>query len=329
LGKSIRNELLAVLIQNRDRFLSGEEISRRVGCSRAAIWKHIEELRQEGYEIEARPRSGYRLKYRPDRIAPEEVIPHLQTRVFGRHIRYEFSTASTQILAHGWAREGAPEGAIVIAEEQLQGRGRMGRSWHSPPRTGIWMSLILRPPIPIMHASHLTLLASVGVWEGIRRVTGLPIQIKWPNDLLVQGKKVCGILTELRGEHDQIHYVILGIGMNVNTQAEHFPPELRKIATSLAIELGKPIHRAILLAAMLEELEKAYDRYLREGFSPIRERWEQVSGILGKTITARTPQGKIHGIAEHLNEQGALLIRTQQGIVPVFSAEIEWETKSN
>ncbi|MGA9173159.1 MAG: biotin--[acetyl-CoA-carboxylase] ligase, partial [Thermoactinomyces sp.] len=198
--KSIRNELISVLINSQDEFISGEEISRRVGCSRAAIWKHIEELRHEGYEIEARPRSGYRLIYRPDRIAPEEILPYLNTRAFGREIRYEHTTPSTQTIAHQWAREGAPEGAIVLAEEQKQGRGRMGRVWHSPPRTGIWMSLILRPPIPLPVASHLTLLASVGVREGIYRTTGLPIQIKWPNDLLIHGKKVCGILTELRGE---------------------------------------------------------------------------------------------------------------------------------
>ncbi|MBA4494489.1 biotin--[acetyl-CoA-carboxylase] ligase [Paenactinomyces guangxiensis] len=324
MGQTIRNELISVLVQNQPHYLSGEEISRKVGCSRAAIWKHIEELRQQGYEIEAQPRNGYRLVYRPDRVAPEELSPHLQTKSFGRHLRYEYSTPSTQILAHQWAREGAPEGAVVIAEEQVEGRGRMGRLWHSPPQTGIWMSLILRPPISLPEASQLTLLASVGVHRGIERVTGLPVQIKWPNDLMIQGKKVCGILTELRGEQDRIHYIIVGIGINVNTTGDHWPTELRSIATSLAIELGGTIHRATLIAAILEELEDFYQNYLQYGFPAIQKKWEQAAGMLGKTITAHTHQVAITGVAECLNEHGALLIRTERGMVPVYSADIDW-----
>jgi BirA family biotin operon repressor/biotin-[acetyl-CoA-carboxylase] ligase len=320
---SIRYEIVRVLIEHKDHFLSGEELSRIAGCSRAAIWKHIEELRKEGYEIEAKPRSGYRLVYRPDRVAPEEIMPHLSTRSFGREIRYEYSTPSTQVLAHQWAREGAAEGSLVLAEEQVQGRGRMGRSWHSPPQTGIWMSLILRPPIPMPEAPHLTLLASVGVHHGIQKATGLPVTIKWPNDLLIKGRKVCGILTELRGEQDRIDYVILGVGINVNVREEHFPPELKDIATSLSIEAGRPVHRATLLAAILKELEDAYHLYLREGFAPIREAWEQAAGMLGKTVTARLPHKMVTGIAERLNDHGALLLRTESGVVSVYSAEIE------
>ncbi|SFJ59238.1 biotin--[acetyl-CoA-carboxylase] ligase [Thermoflavimicrobium dichotomicum] len=322
MGQNIRDRLLSLLIQYQPQFVSGEEISRELGCSRAAVWKHIEELRQEGYEIEARPRSGYRLLYRPDRVAPEEIAYHLHTKKFGREIRYQEVVASTQILAHQWAREGAVEGSLVVAEEQTEGRGRLGRSWYSPPRSGVWMSLILRPPILLTEASHLTLLASLGVKQGIERVTGLPIQIKWPNDLLVHGKKICGILTELRGEQDQIHYVILGMGINVNTPEKNWPEELRAIATSLAIELGGPVHRASLIAAILEELEEVYDHYLQSGFSKIKAKWEQSSGIIGKQIVARTPQGVITGIAEHLNDQGALIIRTDRGLVSVHSADV-------
>lgn len=327
MAHSIRDELISVLIENQPYFLSGEEISRKVGCSRAAIWKHIEELRSEGYEIEARPRSGYRLVYRPDRVAPEELTPHLNTKTFGRQIRYEYSTPSTQILAHQWARDGAPEGALVIAEEQVQGRGRLGRDWHSPPRSGVWMSLILRPPITLTEASQLTLLASVGVQQGIERVTGLPVTIKWPNDLLIHGKKVCGILTELRGEQDQIHYIILGIGINVNTPESSFPPELKAIATSLSVELGGNVHRASLIAAILDELEEVYQAYIQKGFSIVRAKWEQAAGMLGKRITARSSQGMITGVAERLNENGALLIRTDQGLIPVYSADINLNEK--
>ncbi|MBA4602577.1 biotin--[acetyl-CoA-carboxylase] ligase [Thermoactinomyces mirandus] len=319
----IKSEIVKLLIENSTGYISGEEMSRQVGCSRAAIWKHIEELRQAGYEIEARPRHGYRLKYRPDRLAPEEIHPHLQTERFGREMEYICFTPSTQIIAHKRAKDGAPEGTVVVAEEQAEGRGRMGRVWYSPPKTGIWMSLILRPPIPLAEASHLTILASVGVREAIQKETGLDVQIKWPNDLLINGKKVCGILTELRGEYDQIHYVITGIGMNVNVSESDFPVELRKIGTSLAIETGRTIHRASLLATILKELEQTYFIYLQEGFSAIREKWEQGAAMLGKIITARTAQGSVTGVAERINEQGALLIRTSTGIVPVYSAEID------
>jgi BirA family transcriptional regulator, biotin operon repressor / biotin---[acetyl-CoA-carboxylase] ligase len=325
LGNHIRDELISILIQTQPSFLSGEEISRKVGCSRMAIWKHITELRQAGYEIEARPRRGYRLVYRPDRVAPEELLPHLQTRSFGREIHYEYATLSTQILAHQWARVGAPEGAVVIAEEQTQGRGRLGRNWHSPPQTGIWISLILRPILSPMEASQMTLLAAVGVLQGIERITGLSPQIKWPNDLLIQGKKVCGILTELRGEQDQIHYIVVGIGINVNTTMAHFPPELRRTATSLAIELGGSVHRPPLLAAILAELEKRYEDYLLNGFLAIQAEWEQRADIVGKVITARGAQGAITGTAERLNENGALLLRTTQGVVPIYSADIDME----
>jgi len=312
-----------MFMEKQGQTLSGEEISRRLGCSRAAVWKHIEELRQEGYEIEARPRSGYRLVHRPDRVAPEEIAVHLTTETLGREIRYLPSTPSTQLIAHQWARDGATEGALVVADEQVSGRGRMGRNWHSPPKSGIWMSLILRPTIPLAHAPHLTLLASVAVHEAIQQATGLPISIKWPNDLLIGGRKVCGILTELRGEQDQIHYVIMGIGINVNGRESDFPPELKPIATSLAREKGEPIHRASLIAGILKELESYYHLYLREGFGPIRAKWEQKAGMLGQMIVARTAQGTVTGVAQSLNEQGALLLETDQGVVPVYSAEID------
>jgi BirA family transcriptional regulator, biotin operon repressor / biotin---[acetyl-CoA-carboxylase] ligase len=323
LGNWIRDELISVLIQTQPSFLSGEAISRKVGCSRMAIWKQIEELRQAGYEIEARPRSGYRLLYRPDRVAPEELMPHLQTRSFGQEIRYQFTMPSTQRLAHQWARMGAPEGAVVIAEEQTQGRGRLGRNWHSPPQTGIWMSLILRPSIALMQASQMTLLVSVGVLRGIERITGLSPQIKWPNDLLIAGKKVCGILTELRGEQDQIHYMVVGIGINVNTTVAHFPPELRGTATSLALQLGGSVHRAPLIAAILAELEQRYEDYLLDGFSVIQTEWEQRADMVGKVITARGAHGVMTGTVVRLNENGALLLRTAQGMVPIYSADIE------
>ncbi|SDY98281.1 biotin--[acetyl-CoA-carboxylase] ligase [Thermoactinomyces sp. DSM 45892] len=323
--QSIRDEILAVLLDRQPHYLSGEELSHQVGVSRAAIWKHMEELRAGGYEIEAKPRSGYRLVYRPDRVAPEEIYPHLQTNRFGREIQYQNQTPSTQLIAHQWAKEGAQEGAIVVAEEQIDGKGRLGRVWHSPPRTGVWMSLILRPPIALQNAYHLTILTSVGIKRGIERVTGLDIQIKWPNDLLIDGKKVCGVLTEIRGEQDRIHYAIIGIGMNVNTKKQDFPKEILDIATSLSIELGGDIHRATLIAAVLEELEECYERYLQEGFQVIQQEWERGAYKMDQLITVRTPQGNHTGILKGLYDTGALKLQVDQGTIAVYSAEIDIE----
>ncbi|GAA5345646.1 biotin--[acetyl-CoA-carboxylase] ligase [Planifilum fimeticola] len=317
-----RQQILAMMIEKGDDFVSGEEISRKLGLSRTAVWKHIEELRREGYQIEARQRSGYRLVCIPDRILQEEITRNLSTRSFGRALRTLKTVDSTQMVAHQWAREGAPEGAAVISEEQTAGRGRLGRSWHSPPGSGIWMSLILRPPIPIARAPQLTLMASVGITRALQRETCLPVRIKWPNDLLIRDKKVCGILTELRGEQDRVHYVVLGAGINVNIGVEAWPPDLREKVTSLSTEAGRTFRRSPLIAAILEELEKIYEQYLHQGFSTIRKEWERLSGILGRPVTARNPDGEMTGIARGLNEDGALLLETEGGLTPVYSAEI-------
>ncbi len=323
---NLRNQLLALLLQHKESFLSGEKISEQLQVSRTAIWKHIEALRQEGYQIEARPRSGYRLIYQPDRLGPEEILPHLTTRRFGHAIRYERSLPSTQPYAHQWAREGAQEGALVIADEQTAGRGRLGRRWIAPAGAGIWMSLILRPPIPLAYASQLTLVASVGISQGISDYTGLSLGIKWPNDLLIANKKVCGILTELRGEQDRVDYVILGIGINVNLKREQLPEELQEKVTSLSMASGKDYSRRELLLAILVALENIYDLYLKEGFEPIRTLWEQEARIQGRKIVASTPQGTITGTAIGLDKNGSLLLQCDDRITPLYSAEIQYST---
>ncbi|PTX59935.1 BirA family biotin operon repressor/biotin-[acetyl-CoA-carboxylase] ligase [Melghirimyces profundicolus] len=324
MSSRIREQLLSLLLHNTDSFISGEEISRRLQCSRAAVWKQIEELRKEGYQIEARPKKGYRLVHRPDRVAPEELKPHLSTRRFGRRILYRQSLPSTQPLAHDWARQGAEEGALIITEEQTQGRGRMGRVWHSPPHSGIWMSLILRPPVPLAQAPQLTLLASVGLTRALRRETGLDIQIKWPNDLLIGRKKFCGILTETRGEQDRVQYVVLGTGINVNVSGTHWPDELKDTATSLMIEGKRSYRRADLIAAILKELEELYDGYLSHGFEPIRILWEEYAGMLGRNVRTLTPRGPVEGTAVGLDGSGALLLRQGEEVIPVFSADIDY-----
>jgi BirA family biotin operon repressor/biotin-[acetyl-CoA-carboxylase] ligase len=316
----LRHKVLSILLAHQGEYLSGQALSKHVGVSRTAIWKYIEELRQEGYEIEAKPRKGYRLKHRPDRVAAEEILQELQTTTFGQNIRYEPVAKSTQILAHQWAKAGAMEGSLVIANEQQAGKGRLGRDWHSPAGSGIWLSLIVRPPIPIQQASQMTLLAAVAVTSALIQMTTIPIQIKWPNDLLINGKKVCGILTELRGEQDRIDYMVLGIGINVHQQS--FPPSLEHVATSLAIEKKQEYSRARLIAAMMKELEQHYRQYLQDGFAPIQTKWEQLSSSIGKKITAKTPQAEVVGIAEKLQDDGSLLVRTGEELVAIYSAEI-------
>lgn len=317
-----RQQILALMIEKGGDFVSGEEISRQIGLSRTAVWKHVEELRREGYHIEARQRSGYRLVCTPDRILQEEISCSLHTQSFGRSLRTLKSVASTQKIAHQWAREGAPEGAVVVAEEQTAGRGRLGRFWHSPPNSGIWLSLILRPPIPITQAPQLTLMASVGVARALHHSTGLEVRIKWPNDLLIRGKKVCGILTELRGEQDRVHYVVMGVGVNVNIDEGMWPAELKGKVTSLSAEAGQTFRRVPLIAAILKELEIIYEGYLSRGFSAVRGEWEKRSDMLGRSVKARTQAGEQTGIVRGLNEDGALLLETEKGLVPVYSAEI-------
>lgn len=320
----MKEKLLYILLNSETEFVSGEQISKDLGCSRTAVWKHIEELRKNGYEVEAVQRKGYRLISRPNMIFAHEIKVGLTTKRIGQSITYEASIPTTQELAHRFAREDAPEGHVVIADKQTAGKGRMGRVWQSPDGTSVSMSIILRPKIAPQHAPQLTLLAAVSVVLAIKKVTGLPLEIKWPNDILYKGKKIVGILTEMQSEPDCIHSVIIGIGMNVNEKVEQFPEEIRDVATSLAIAIGQEVNRAKVVRTVFEELERLYDQYLLEGFTPIKQLWEQFAISLGKRITARTLQGTLHGIAKGITDAGVLLLEDDNGIVhSIYSADIE------
>ncbi|HZG60243.1 MAG TPA: biotin--[acetyl-CoA-carboxylase] ligase [Anoxybacillus sp.] len=319
-----RRKLLELFSQAKGDFISGQKISEILGCSRTAVWKHIEDLRKEGFELEAVRRLGYRITKTPDKITANEIQFGLETEVLGRHIYYEEEVTSTQKIAHKLAYEGAPEGTLVVAERQTAGRGRLARTWFSPKGTGIWMSLILRPAIPPQKAPQLTLLAAVAVAQGIQEVTGLIPDIKWPNDILINGKKAVGILTELQAESERIHSVIIGIGINVNQQAEQFPEEIQQIATSLALEKGERINRAELIKAILLKLETLYRQYLQHGFLPIKLLWESYSVSIGKEIIARTPSGTMKGKALGITDEGVLMLETADGeIHHIYSADIE------
>lgn len=321
----MKEALLHMLTENEGEFVSGQQISDKLDCSRTAIWKHVSELRKSGYTIEAVQKRGYRLVTSPDLVTPEEVSLYTGSGLFGKRIIYKVSVKSTQEIAHESARNGAEEGSIVLADEQTGGRGRLGRAWQSPSGTGIWMSLVLRPKIPLQKAPQLTLLIAVAASKAIEKVTGLEAAIKWPNDLLINGKKVAGILTELQAEADSIHSVIVGIGMNVNQEKKHFSEEIAEIATSLAIEGNKQFRRAEIIGVILSEIENLYNSYLENGFSVIKLLWEARAFSLGKRITARSFSGTLTGYAKGITEEGVLLLEDDNGeIHSIYSADIEF-----
>ncbi|MEH7380762.1 biotin--[acetyl-CoA-carboxylase] ligase [Bacillus sp. JJ1533] len=324
----IRKKLLEVFSSANGEFISGQKLSEQLGCSRTAVWKHIEDLRNEGYELDAVRKLGYRIITKPDKISGNEIQLGLETKSLGRHIHFEEKVTSTQQIAHKLAYEGAVEGTIVVAEEQTTGRGRLDRAWYSPKHTGVWMSMILRPQIPPSQAPQLTLLAAVGVVQAIQEVTGLEPDIKWPNDVLINQKKIVGILTELQAETDRINSVVIGIGINVNHQLNDFPDNLHSIASSLAIEKGEKIDRAKLIQVILLKIEKLYKEYLQHGFKVVKLLWESYAASIGKQIIARTLSGSIAGKAIGINEEGVLLLEDATGTVHhIYSADIELPKK--
>ncbi|HSH24173.1 MAG TPA: biotin--[acetyl-CoA-carboxylase] ligase [Massilibacterium sp.] len=322
MASTIREQLLNLLYEHEGEFISGQKMSEMLHCSRTAIWKHIEELRKEGFELEAVQKKGYRIVSKPDQLTEHEIKFNLKTKRFGQTVHSFDSITSTQEVAKQLAFEGAKEGTIVVAEEQTKGRGRMNRPWDSKKTGGIYFSLILKPKIAIQEAPQLTLLSAVGIVRGIKRVTGLNCQIKWPNDVLINGKKLVGILTELQAEADQIHSVIIGIGINVNQKS--FPKELENIATSLYQQMNKKVERTALLQAILLELEELYEDYLEHGFAVVKMLWETYAVSIGKKIKAHTLHGTIEGIAKGITDAGVLLLEDESGKVhQIYSADIE------
>lgn len=320
-------DLLHMLLNAEGRFVSGEEISRNLSISRTAVWKHVNKLRDMGYEFEAVSRKGYRLVTKPDSIDATALQLALDTTVFGRKAVLLTSTLSTQGDVLKLAEQGQAEGAVVIAEEQTGGRGRFGRQWFSPPGKGIWMSVLLRPDLPLQHTPQLTLLTGVAVCRAVRTCTGADAGIKWPNDLLIDGRKVCGILLESTVEDHEVRYCIAGIGVDVNFDPEDYPEDLTTIATSLKMETGQPVDRTKLTAAILTELEQLYFLYQKEGFGVISALWEALSVSLNREITVTNPQGVIEGKAIGLDPSGALLVEKHDGEhALVISGEISWKS---
>jgi BirA family biotin operon repressor/biotin-[acetyl-CoA-carboxylase] ligase len=294
--------------------VSGGELARKLGVSRAAVWAHIEALRSVGYDIEAGPHLGYRLLGVPNVLHADDMYSRLgKTRVIGREIQVFEETTSTNDVVARLARGGVKEGVVVFAESQTKGRGRLGRRWISPPRKGLWFSVLLRPHIQPQAATQLTIASATALARAITLQTGIIPEIKWPNDILIRGKKISGILTEMSAELDHLKEVILGIGIDVNLDADEFPAALRKIATSIRIESGQMVDRAGLAVAVLRELDRDYERIKRGEFEVIAEQWQQQCSTLGSRVSIRVGDRVVRGLAESLDADGALLLRGQHG----------------
>jgi BirA family biotin operon repressor/biotin-[acetyl-CoA-carboxylase] ligase len=313
------DKLIYVLAKNATVVVPGPKIAREIGVTRSTVWQYIEKLRALGVEIKGYKSSGYQLQKLPDILAPSLISPELGENRIGHKIVHYFRSDSTNDVALRLAARGAAHGTVVIAEEQTAGRGRMGRSWYSEKSVGIYTSVILRPPLAPAAAPVLTLMAGLAVHQAISTVTGLPADIRWPNDVLVNGKKVCGILTEMNAELDRLHAVILGIGINVNHH--ELPPELREFATSLRIEAGRTYSRAQILVALLKELERKYHLLLDEGGGAITRRWAAASTYAeGKHLRVRSSSGEFVATTVGLEPSGALRVRCEDGREEVLVA---------
>jgi BirA family transcriptional regulator, biotin operon repressor / biotin---[acetyl-CoA-carboxylase] ligase len=313
------------LLREAQSFVSGEILAGRVGLSRAGVWKRLNRLKALGYVIEGEPRRGYRLVSAPDKLFPEEILHGLGTKTLRGPIYHFETTASTSDTAKSLGTRGAAEGALVVAETQTAGRGRLGRHWISPPGTGIYASLLLRPPLPPNELPQITLSTAVAMVRALTRAVGITPGIKWPNDLILKGKKLGGILTEMETESDQIRYLVVGLGLNVNTR--DFPPELTDTATSLFLEEGRSFSRVHILQTWLEEFEALYARFLAHGFPEILEEWKRHSVTLGKCVAVRQGLRHIEGLALEVADDGALLLETARGeVVRVTSGEITLES---
>lgn len=314
--------ILSFLAEGGDEFVSGAALSDKLGLSRTAVWKHVERLRELGYRIDAQPARGYRLVEVPDRLTALELLPLLATRELGRTVHHYESTESTNRVAFELAQDGAFHGEVVIAEGQTAGKGRRGRSWSSPPGKNLYCSVILRPEIPPARAPELTLVAAVALAETLREAGG-DAGIKWPNDVQLGGRKVAGILTELSADVERVQFVVVGLGVNLNATADDFPAELADVATSLKLARGTEVPRALFTAALLTRLEQWLDTWAEQGFAPVRAAWKKLSTILGHEVLVRSEQKELRGIAEDIDEGGALLLRVGDTVERVLAGDVE------
>lgn len=318
----MKGKILQILKRNCEGFISGEDISEEFNVSRSAIWKHMNTLKEEGYEIESVPRKGYRLISTPDILTLEEIEESLATDFIGRNIYYFDSLPSTNIKAKEIAIK-EPEGTLIIAEEQTKGKGRLGRDWISPKGKGIWMSMILKPKVDPTEVAKITLIGAAAVHEGLADIN-IDSLIKWPNDIIIQGKKVCGILTEMSCELNRINYCVMGIGINVNLDKGDFCEELENKAISLKSIIGEKIDRKILLAHILNHFERLYIPFKEKGdISKAIEISRKNSILIGKEVRIIKGETERMGKALDIDDEGQLIIEFKDGsIEAIFSGEV-------
>ncbi len=302
--------------------MSGQQICETFHVSRTAVWKVIEQLKEEGYQIEAVRNRGYRLSESPDILSQAEIESRISTRWAGRNVSYFCETDSTNTQAKRLGEEGAFAGTLAVADRQMAGKGRRGRSWDSPPGRDIYMSLLLRPDIRPSDAPMLTLVMAQSVAEAIREKTGIDARIKWPNDIVSKGKKLCGILTEMSAEMDYINYIVIGVGINVNQPS--FPEDIADRATSLMLEAGRSFLRAPLIAAVMEYFEDHYDRFLEtNNLSGMREAYNELLVNVGEQVRVLEPGHEYDALSFGVNDRGELLVQKEDGSrEAVFAGEV-------
>lgn len=320
----MRNKILEELKAAKGQPVSGEDMSRRLGVSRTAVWKHIKKLRSDGYSIESHTNSGYKLTGSPDVMSLSELEPFLHTEFIGRNIIYLDSVDSTNLYAKKKAENPFREGTVVIADEQTVGRGRLGRHWVSVKGKGIWMTIMLKPDILPSDAPKLSIIAALAVANALRSCCRVDAKIKWPNDIVAGGKKLCGILTEMSAEDDEIKYVIIGIGINVNMEIDDFGQEVSSVATSIRIEKGRSVLRKALAASVLFEFEKIYRVFEREvSIKTFLDDYKSKSAVLGKEIRLIKKREEITGVAVDITKEGYLVVKLADGTCrEIMSGEV-------
>ena len=317
----MKEEILR-LLRSTDGYISGQELCNRFGVSRTAVWKAINQLKEAGYEIEAQQNKGYRLMAAPDLMTEAEIKSLMHTEWVAKEVLYFDTIDSTNTKAQELAEKGYPSGTLVVADKQESGKGRRGRSWVSPSGTGIFMTLMIKPDINPNNASMLTLVAALAVAKAITSVTGEEAMIKWPNDIVINSKKVCGILTEMNAQFDYINHIVVGIGINVHN--ESFPEEISQMASSLMIEAGgKRFHRAQIIAETMSYFEQYYDTFLKtQDLSALVREYDELLVNRNKSVRVLDPKEPFDGKAMGITPKGELIVDTWESRKLVSSGEV-------
>jgi len=314
--------LLTLLSENATIVISGARIARETGMSRSTVWRWVEELRKLGVHVKGQRSTGYFLEKVPDILTPDLLRKRLKGNLFGKRVFHFFKTGSTNTVAMELGFAGEPEGTVVMAEAQTAGRGRSGRAWHSEKGAGLYFTVLLRPKLAPAQAPLLTMLAGISAHAAIAAQAGLVTELKWPNDLMMDGKKLGGILTEMHAEPNAVRFVIVGIGINVNQ--EKFPPELASIATSIRKETGRMSYRLELMARLLGQFESDYNRFLSEGAGFVIERFESISTFTrGRRVRVDTGTDSYVGTTAGLTPEGLLLVNREHGpLMTVIAGDV-------